>query len=241
VDLPSYVSPVYSSPNLDFVQQRVNETGHHLAKFSERFNVPFEYHAITSNTWETIKIEDLKIDRNETLAINCSLQFKKLLDWSVEEKSPRDVVLSLIKRMNPDIFVHSVVNGSYNVPFFVPRFREAFYHFFAFYDIFDATLPRENQQRWFIKREFYGREVMNVIACEGLERVERPETYKQWQVRLMRAGFRQLPLDQELMYKLRSKLKEWYHKDFEVEEDNHWFLQGWRGRIVHASSCWVPT
>jgi hypothetical protein len=169
--------------------ERIDETGRRLAKYSERFNVPFEYHAITSNTWETIKIEDLKIDRNETLAVNCSFRFRNLLDWSVEEKSPRDAVLSLIKRMNPDIFVHSVVNGSYNVPFFVPRFREALYHFSALYDIFDVTLPRENQQRLLFEREFYGREVMNVIACEGLERVERPETYKQWQVRLMRAGF----------------------------------------------------
>jgi hypothetical protein len=82
-------------------------------------------------------------------------------------------------------------------------------------------------------------EVMNVVACEGLERVERPETYKQWQVRIMRAGFRQLPLDQELMNKLRSELKEWYHKDFEVEEDNHWLLQGWKGRIIDASCCWI--
>jgi hypothetical protein len=24
---------------------------------------------------------------------------------------------------------------------------------------------------------------MNVIACEGLDRVEHPETYRQWQVR----------------------------------------------------------
>jgi len=220
--------------------ERVDETGGRLAKYSEQFNVPFEYHAITSNTWETIKIEDLKIDRNETLAVNCSFQFRNLLDWSVEEKSPRDTVLSIIKRMNPDIFVHSVVNGSYNVPFFVPRFREALFYYSALYDAFDVTLPRENQERLLFEREFYGRVVMNVIACEGLERIERPETYKQWQVRLIRAGFRQLPLDQVLMNKLRCELKEWYHKDFEAEEDNHWFLQGWRGRIGYASSCWVP-
>jgi len=219
--------------------ERIDETGRRLAKYCERFDVPFEYLAITSHKWETIRIEDLKIDRSETLAVNCAFRFRNLLDESVEEESPRDAVLNLLRRMNPDIFVHSIVNGSYNVPFFVSRFREALFYFSALFDIFDVTLPRENQERLFFEREFYGMEVMNVVACEGLERVERPETYKQWQVRIMRAGFRQLPLDQELMNKLRSELKEWYHKDFEVEEDNHWLLQGWKGRIIDASCCWI--
>jgi hypothetical protein len=220
--------------------ERIEETGHRLAKYCERFNVPFEYHALASQNWETIQIEELKIDRNEMIAVNCMYSFKNLLDETVEETSPRNAVLNLIRRMNPDIFVHTIVNGAYNAPFFVTRFREALYHFSALYDIFDITLPRENQQRLMFEREFLGREAMNVLACEGLQRVERPETCKQWQGRTIRAGFRQLPLDQELMTMFRSKMKEWYHKDFVLDEDNHWMLQGWKGRIVYASSCWVP-
>ncbi|XWS28817.1 hypothetical protein CRYUN_Cryun25bG0104000 [Craigia yunnanensis] len=77
---------------------------------------------------------------------------------------------------------------------------------------------------------------MNVI--EGSERVHRPETYKQWQIRTIRAGFKTLSLD--LMKTLRDKLKAWYHKDFVIDEDNHWMLQGWKGRILYVSSCWVP-
>jgi hypothetical protein len=56
----------------------------------------------------------------------------------------------------------------------------------------------------------------------------------------VRAGFKPLPFDQELMTKVRGKLKNCYHKDFVVDEDNHWMLQGWKGRIIFASSCWVP-
>ena len=75
--------------------------------------------------------------------------------------------------------------------------------------------------------------------CEGSERVQRPETYKQWQVRNTRAGFKQLPLNEELMAKFRSKLKE-YHRDFVLDENNNWMLQGWKGRIFNASTCWFP-
>ncbi|KAB1206410.1 Scarecrow-like protein 14 [Morella rubra] len=58
---------------------------------------------------------------------------------------------------------------------------------------------------------------MNAIACEGLERVERPETYKQWQVRNLRAGFRQLPLDQDILRQVKKTVKSDYNKDFVVD------------------------
>lgn len=220
--------------------ERIEETGRRLQKYCDRFNVPFEYNPIASQKWETIRAEDLKVNKNEVLAVNCLFRFKNLLDETIEVNCPRNAVLNLIREINPDIFVHNIVNGAYNAPFFVTRFKEALFHFSALFDKFDATLPREDPARLMLEREFYGREVMNVIACEGLERVERPENYKQWQIRVMRAGFKQLPLDQELMKKFRAKLRACYHKDFVIDEDGSWFLQGWKGRIVYASSCWVP-
>ncbi|KAF5727376.1 hypothetical protein HS088_TW22G01069 [Tripterygium wilfordii] len=103
--------------------------------------------------------------------------------------------------------------------------------------MFDTCLPRDDQQRFLFEREFYGREAMNVIAIEGMKRVERPETYKQWHIRNSRAGIKTLPLDQELMKKLRTELKV-YHKDFAIDEDCHWLLMGWKGRTIYAASCW---
>ena len=105
--------------------------------------------------------------------------------------------------------------------------------------MFEANLPREDEDRLLFEREVFGREAMNVIACEVTERVERPETYKQWQVRNQKAGFRQLPLKQDIMEEVRTK-KLRYHKDFVVGEDGNWMLQGWKGRIIYALSCWKP-
>jgi hypothetical protein len=210
-----------------------------LAKYCERYNVPFEYNAIAQK-WDTIQIDDLKIDRNEVLAVNCGFRFKNLLDETVVVNSPRNAVLNLIRKTKPDIFVHAIVNGSYNAPFFVTRFREALFHFSALFDMLDTNMPREDKMRLKFEKEFYGREVMNVIACEGSERVERPETYKQWQVRNMRAGLKQLPMDPLLIKKLKCKVKAGYHEDFVVDEDGNWMLQGWKGRIVYASSAWIP-
>lgn len=219
--------------------ESLEETGSRLAKYCERFGVPFEYQAIASQNWEAIKIEDLKIKSGEVLAVNSLFRFGRLLDETVMVDSPRDAVLKLIRKLKPDIFVNAVTSGSFSAPFFVTRFREALFHYSALFDMFDATLPRDNPHRRDFEQDFYGREVINVVACEGAERVERPETYKQWQVRHMRAGFKPLPLDHGILNKLRHKCG-WYHKDFLFDEDGCWMLQGWKGRIICASSCWVP-
>ncbi|PPS06905.1 hypothetical protein GOBAR_AA13735 [Gossypium barbadense] len=219
--------------------EAVQETGHRLARYCERYNVPFEFNAVAQK-WETIQTEDLKINSNEVIAVNCLFRFKNLLDETVVLNSPRDIVLNLIRKINPDIFVHSIVNGSYNAPFFVTRFREALFHFSALFDMSETNISQEDNLRTMLEQKFYRQEIMNIVACEGTERVERPEAYKQWQVRSVRAGFTQLPLDPELMKKVRGKVKECYHSDFMVDVDGRWMLQGWKGRIIYASSAWVP-
>ncbi|XVF46530.1 hypothetical protein PTKIN_Ptkin03bG0034500 [Pterospermum kingtungense] len=220
--------------------ERIEETGRCLENYCKRFNVPFEYNIIAAQNWEKIRLEDIKINRDEVLAVNSLFRFETLLDETAEVDCPRNAVLKLIRKMNPDIFVQSVVNGSYNSPFFVTRFREALFHLSAIFDMFENTLGREDTTRLMFEREFYGAEAMSVVACEGSARAHRPETYRQWQIRMIRAGFKPLPLEQDLMKILRDKLKAWYHKDFVIDEDNNWMLQGWKGRILYASSCWVP-
>ncbi|XP_057548701.1 scarecrow-like protein 33 [Amaranthus tricolor] len=219
--------------------ERVEATGRRLAKYCERFNVPFEYHAVAQK-WETITIEDLKIESDAVVAVNCLYRFKNLFDETIVADSPRNAVLNLVRKIKPDIFVHGVVNGSYNAPFFVTRFREVLFHFSTLFDMFDTNTTRDDPERLMFEKESYGREIMNVVACEGTERVERPETYKQWQVRNNRAGFRQMPIDQDILGMVRCKVKAHYHRDFVIDVDGCWLLQGWKGRITHAISAWVP-
>ncbi|KAJ9540022.1 hypothetical protein OSB04_026528 [Centaurea solstitialis] len=219
--------------------QRVEETGCRLANYAETFNVPFKFKAIAQK-WETITLEDLELDSDETLVVNCAYRFRYLLDETVIVDSPRNKVLNLIRKMEPAMFIHGVMNGSYNAPFFITRFREALFFFSSLFDMIEANASRETEERMLIEKNFWGREAMNVIACEGGERIERPETYKQWQVRNMRAGFRQLPLNQEILKLAKDRAKSCYHPDFEIDEDGRWMLQGWKGRIITALSFWKP-
>ncbi|KAJ6408946.1 hypothetical protein OIU84_008612 [Salix udensis] len=186
------------------------------------------------------RYEDLKIDKDEKVVVNCLYRLRNLPDDTIVENSARDAVLKLINEIKPDMFIHGVVNGNFNAPFFVTRFREALYHFSSLFDMFEATVPRKDEHRVLFEKEQYGRDITNVIACEGKARVERPETYKQWQSRNLRAGFSQLPLDKELFKDVRSVVKSEYDNDFVVDADGQWVLQGWKGRIIYALSIWKP-
>ncbi|KAL3628641.1 hypothetical protein CASFOL_027687 [Castilleja foliolosa] len=219
--------------------ERVEDTGRRLARFAEKFNVPFEYNAIAQK-WETIKIEDLKIEKDEFVAVTCMYRSKNLPDETVMTHSSRTLVLDLIRKIKPNIFVHGIVNGTYSAPFFLTRFREVLYHFTAMFDMLEASVPRGRPERALIEREIFAREAFNVVACEGWERVERPETYKQWQVRNMKAGFEQVSFDREIIQEAMEKGKMFFHKDFLIDEQSKWILLGWRGRIINAISCWKP-
>ncbi|KAK8949926.1 Scarecrow-like protein 14 [Platanthera guangdongensis] len=220
--------------------ERIEETGKRLADYAKSFKVPFEFNAIASK-WETIRVEDLKIKEHEVLIVNCLYRFRNLVDETVVADSPRNKVLSMIKKANPDVFIHGIVNGSYSAPFFVTRFREALFHFSALFDMLENTVPREDAQRLLIERDLFGRDALNVVSCEGSQRVERPETHKQWQVRNLRAGFSQLPLNPEIMKRAKDKVRGCYHRDFVIDEDSGWLLQGWKGRIIYAISAWKPS
>ncbi|XP_030475594.2 scarecrow-like protein 9 [Syzygium oleosum] len=219
--------------------ERVEETGRRLANYAESFKVPFEYNAIAKR-WEFIKLEELKIDRDEVTIVNCLYRFENLFDETITEESSRDIVLNLITRAQPDLFIHGVINGTHNAPFFVTRFREALHHFSSLFDMLDTIIPRENRERMLIEKDMFGREALNSIACEGWERVERPETYKQWQLRNLRAGFGQVPLSRKVVRFTIDRIVSSYHKDFVVDEVSKWLLLGWKGRFLCALSTWKP-
>ncbi|GAA0183142.1 hypothetical protein LIER_30610 [Lithospermum erythrorhizon] len=217
--------------------ERVEETGRRLAHYAETFNVPFEFNAIAQK-WETIKIEDLKLEEGEVVVVSSLYRFRNLLDETVIIDSPRTAVLNLIKKINPAVFVQGIVNGAYSAPFFITRFREALFHYSSLFDMLEANVPRETHERMLIEKTIFAREAQNVIACEAAERIERPETYRQWQVRIIRAGFKQLPLNKEIMEMATHRVRMSYHKDFVIDEDGHWLLLGWKGRIVYGLSSW---
>ncbi|KQJ87055.2 hypothetical protein BRADI_4g09180v3 [Brachypodium distachyon] len=218
----------------------VEDTGRRLSNFARVFSVPFKFCAIAAKR-ETVRPEDLNIDPDEVLVVISLCHFRLLMDENLgfDSPSPRDQVLNNIRKMRPNVFIHGILNGSYGATYFLTRFREALFHYSAQFDLLDATVPRDNSGRLLLERDIFGRSALNVIACEGADRVERPETYKQWQLRNHRAGLSQLPLNPEVVKLVLDKVRGNYHKDFVVDEDQRWLVHRWKGRVLYALSAWV--
>ncbi|KAK3149992.1 hypothetical protein QOZ80_3AG0225920 [Eleusine coracana subsp. coracana] len=227
-------------PQPGFRPDQMNvDAGQRLAEYANMFNIPFEYQGISSK-WETLRVEDFNIQKDDMLIVNCIHRMKNLGDETVSANSARNRVLNTIRMMKPTVFVLGVLNGSYSSPFFLTRFKEVMYHYTAMFDVLDKTVPPDNEERMTIEREFYLSILINVLACEGSERIERPESYKKWKSRNLNAGFEQLPLNPEIVKRTKDMVKQEYHKDYVVNEDDQWLLLGWKGRILYAISTWKP-
>ncbi|KAG2559169.1 hypothetical protein PVAP13_8NG309800 [Panicum virgatum] len=220
--------------------EQIEELGCRLSKCAHEFGLAsFKFHTIMKK-WEDVRIEDLNTDTDEVLVVNDLFSFHTLMDESVfyDGQNPRDTVLNNIKKMRPDVFVQSILNCSCDSSF-LTRFREVMSYYMTIFDILEATMPRESKSRVVLEQFVLGRPAFNIIACEGPDLVERPEKYRQWQVRNQRAGLRQLPLKLRIVEVTKDIVRKHHHKDFLICQDGQWLLQGWMGRVLFAHSTWV--
>ncbi|KAL2652052.1 hypothetical protein R1flu_020180 [Riccia fluitans] len=218
--------------------ERIEETGRRLGENARAMGVDLEYQAIAGK-WEQIQPSQLNLRKDEMLIVNSMFRLRNLLDETVMASSPRKTLLSKIHSLNPELFVTGIINAGYNTPFFLIRFREAVNHFSALFDAIHSAVPPIAELRLLAEREILGREILNVIACEGVERLERAETFTQWQSRITNAGFKQQPLDPSTLAEARKILSP-YHKGFGVTGHGAWMLSGWKDRVIHGLTSWKP-
>jgi GRAS domain family len=166
-------------------------------------------------------------------------RFRQLGDETTGLDCPRDQVLKLIWHIRPHIFIYENFNWSFS-PFFITRFKKAMQLYETMFDLMDTLIPRDNEIRQIIERDMLARDATTLIACEGATLIERPESYKGWHQRMLRAGFEQIPLDPTIVKKCKENLRKFDGSKFFVEEESNWFLQGWRGRILYGHSTWKP-
>jgi len=141
------------------------------------------------------------------------------------------------------VFVTGVENASCNEPFFISRLSKTIKHYSIHFDTLDVvTSSSSEKHRIVFEKEILGRQILNIIACEGTSRVERFESYKQWQRCIQRSGFIQRPLPfknatQKVNY---ESILGSYDKRFGIGKDDGWLFIGWKNEIMCAFSTWKP-
>jgi hypothetical protein len=92
---------------------------------------------------------------------------KNLCDETEDIDSTRDRVLSIMKRIKPEVLILGVVNGWYSSPFFLMRFRGVLFHYSSLFDMLNATIALSHEDRILIEKYLLGADVLNAVACEG--------------------------------------------------------------------------
>ncbi|KAK9269554.1 hypothetical protein L1049_001330 [Liquidambar formosana] len=210
--------------------------GMRLSKFAESCKVPFEFHAVAVPGSE-VELEHLGIQPGEALAVNFPFILHHMPDESVGTQNHRDRLLRLVKSWSPKVVTLVEQESNTNTAPFLPRFVETLNYYLAIFESIDVTLPREHKERINVEQHCLAREIVNIIACEGAERVERHELLGKWRSRFTMAGFTQYPLSSFVNATIRSLLEK-YSEKYRLEERDGVLYLGWMNRALVASCAW---
>lgn len=210
--------------------------GERLAKFAESCGVPFEFHAGGISGCE-VELENIWVQPGEALAVNFPYVLHHMPDESVTTLNHRDRLLRLVKSLSPKIVTLVEQESNTNTTPFLPRFRETLDYYTAMFESIDAARPRDDKQRISAEEHCVARDIVNIIACEGADRVERHEPFGKWRMRLMMAGFTPCPLSPSVGEAMKQMLRE-YSPNYGLAEDHGALYLGWKNRALSSSSAW---
>lgn len=218
--------------------ERLKLVGDGLKSLSNKLGVCFSFN-ISSLKLSDLNPSALMAESGEILVVNLAFKLYKLPDESVTTENLRDEVLRRVKGLSPALVtvVEQELNG--NTASFEMRVNQACGYYRALFESLDATMGRDNPERVKIE-EGLSRKMVNSVACEGRDRVERCEVFGKWRARMRMAGFEPTVLSQlraeSLLLKLNSGTRG--NPGFTVKEEAGGISLGWMGRTLTVASAW---
>lgn len=210
--------------------------GNMLKSMSKEFNIPLEFTPLPVYATLVTK-EMLEIRPGEALAVNFTLQLHHTPDESVDVNNPRDGLLRMVKGLSPKVTTLVEQESHTNTTPFLTRFVETMDYYSAMFESIDANLPRDSKERISVEQHCLAKDIVNIIACEGKDRVERHELLGKWKSRLSMAGFKPYPLS-SYVNSVIKKLLACYSDKYTLEEKDGAMLLGWKNRKLISASAW---
>ncbi|XP_044496711.1 scarecrow-like protein 13 [Mangifera indica] len=210
--------------------------GQKLAQVAATCNVPFAFHDASVSACE-IEQEHLIIQPEEAIVVNFPYVLHHMPDESVSTLNPRDRLLRLVKSLSPKVVTIAEQESNTNTSPFFHRFRETLDYYMAMFESIDVACPRDDKKRISAEQHCVARDIVNMIACEDAERVERHELLGKWTLRLKMAGFTPYAMSPSVINAVRDMLKE-YNSNYRVLEHNGALYLGWIKRGMATSSAW---
>ncbi|GJN32939.1 hypothetical protein PR202_gb21484 [Eleusine coracana subsp. coracana] len=243
-----------------------DELGARLVGFARSRNVAMDFRVVPAspadafaNLMDQLRLQQqmtmvsegvVSSSSSEALVVNCHMLLHAVPDETAgtvvmttaqhhqQPVSMRSVLLKSIRALGPALVVVAEEDADFTAADVAARLRAAFNFMWIPYDAADTFLPKGSEQRRWYEAEV-GWKVENVVAAEGVERVERQEDRARWGHRMRGAGFRAVAFSEEAAGEVKAMLNEhaagWGMKR---EEDD--LVLTWKGHNVVFASAWTP-
>lgn len=210
--------------------------GKRLEELAKHLQLSFKFQAVPAES-ALVSPSVLGCRAGEALVVNFAFQLHHLPDESVSTVNVRDQLLRMIKGLKPKLVTVVEQDVNTNTSPFLQRFAEAYNYYSAVFESLDATLPRESQDRMNVEKHCLARDIINVVACEGAERIERYEVAGKWRSRMSMAGFTACPISRNVQGEIK-KLIQQYSDRYKVKEEEGGLHFGWEEKTLIVSSAW---
>ncbi|XP_044469797.1 scarecrow-like protein 32 [Mangifera indica] len=242
-------------PKLDL---SYNELGLKLINFAGSRNIIMEFKEIHSSYADGFSslIEHIRMQHfvGEALVVNCHMMLHYIPDetlspipnttsnpYFVESSSTpslRMMFLKALRSLNPTIVVLVDEDADFTSNNLVCRLRSAFNYLWISYDTVDTFLPRGSKQRQWYEADICWK-IENVVAHEGLQRVERLELKSHWVQRMRNAGFRGISFGEEAVSEVKTMLDE-HAAGWGLKKEEDDLVLTWKGHNAVFATAWVP-
>ncbi|KAI3818903.1 hypothetical protein L1987_12724 [Smallanthus sonchifolius] len=216
--------------------------GERLAKVAEAHGVPFEFHA-AAISGSDVQWGNLRVLPGEALAVNFPYMLHHMPDESVSTINHRDRLIRLVKRLTPKVVTLLEQESNTNTSCFSKRFEEALDYYTAMFESIDDKLPRnivmprDDKRRISAEENCVARDLVNIVACEDTDRVERHEPLAKWNFRLQAAGFTSQPLSYSAVTAVQEVLSE-YSDCYRLGQKDGALVLGWKNKPMVTCSAW---
>ncbi|WOL04908.1 chitin-inducible gibberellin-responsive protein 1 [Canna indica] len=210
--------------------------GKMLSEMSRNFKIPLEFKGLAVNGPEVTR-EMLDIRPGEAIAVNFTFQLHHTPDEGVDVNNPRDGLLRMVKGLSPKVTTLVEQESNTNTTPFLTRFIETLDYYSAMLESIDVTLSRDSKQRITVEQHCLAKDIVNIIACEGKDRIERHELLGKWRSRFTMAGFKPYPLSSYVNSVIKTLLG-YYSDKYTLEEKEGALLLGWKNRNLISASAW---
>ncbi|CAI9279969.1 unnamed protein product [Lactuca saligna] len=220
----------------------LDKVGQRLAQVAVENGVPFEFHAAAISGSE-VNWGNLRVRPGEALAVNFPYMLHHMPDESVSTVNHRDRLIRLVKSLSPKVVTLLEQESNTNTSSFSKRFKEALDYYTAMFESIDAKLPknielpRGDRRRISAEENCVARDMVNIVACEDTDRVERHEPLAKWRFRFQAAGFTASPVSHAVVQAVQGVLSE-YSEGYRLGERDGALVLGWKNQPMVTCSAW---